>query len=99
MSNNTRIRYSKVRPGVLQSRRHYTTGAGQEVSVELDLTNKKYRIIDSVSSAEVTSGGKTTNVAVLKIQSKKALMALGVDFAAETRDRANTQPNEAPAVG
>ena len=86
-----RIRYQKVRPGVLLSRRHYTTQSGQSVMVELDLLNKKYRILDSVSSDDVVPPtGTTKNNSVLKIQAKKGLESLGVTFAEETRDRSNT---------
>ncbi len=92
--NNKRIRYAKVRQGVLISRRHFTTNAGVEVLVELDLNNKKYRILDSVSSAEISTGGNTKNISVLKIQAKKGLTALGVTFAEESRNRANTKLND-----
>lgn len=97
--NNVRIRYTETKPGVLQSRRRFVTSSGQEVLVELDLNQKKYRVLDSVSGAEVASGGRTTNLAVLKIQSKAGLEALGVSFAAETRDRGNTTSGEASTVG
>lgn len=93
--NNKRIRYAKVRTGVLLSRRHFLTSSGQEVSVELDLNNKKYRILDSVSSAEVASGGNTKNVSVLKIQAKRGLMGLGVSFTEETRQRGSVTSGEA----
>ena len=66
------------------------TKAGQEVYVQLDLNAKKYRILDSLTGVEVASGGATRNTSVLKIQSKRGLMALGVEFAAEQRDRGNT---------
>jgi hypothetical protein len=87
MSSNTRIRYNKARNGVLQSRRMFMTRDGQEVKVELDLTAKRYRIVDSVTGMEVASGGNTKNQSVLKIQAKKGLMNLGVEFAEETRPR------------
>lgn len=87
-TTNTRIRYLEVKPGVLQSRRRFVTGVGQEVLVELDLNQKKYRILDSVSGAEVATGGNTKNRSVLKIQSKRGLTELGVIFAEEKRDRA-----------
>lgn len=84
---NQRIRYSKARTGILQSRRNFITGSGQEVMVELDLNSKRYRILDSVSGAEVSVGGNTRNVSVLKIQAKRGLTTLGVEFADETRTR------------
>ena len=84
---NQRIRYSKTRSGVLQSRRNFITGSGQEVIVELDLNTKRYRILDSVSGIEVATGGNTRNVSVLKIQAKRGLTNLGVEFADETRTR------------
>ena len=85
--NNKRIRYNETKPGILQSRRFYMTKAGQEVMVELDLTAKKYRVLDSVTGVEVTSGGGTINVSVLKIFAKRSLMKLGVEFADEKRTR------------
>jgi hypothetical protein len=87
--NNIRIRYQTIKPGVLQSRRRFTTATGQEVLVELDLNQKKYRVLDSVTGVEVASGGNTKNLSVLKIQSKRGLTALGVTFAEETRTRSD----------
>lgn len=84
---NQRIRYSKARSGVLQSRRNFVTQTGREVMVELDLNSKRYRILDSASGAEVAVGGNTKNVSVLKIQAKKGLTILGVQFAEESRNR------------
>lgn len=84
---NQRIRYHKAKNGVMTSRRNYTTSAGSTVVVELDLNNKKYRILDASSLSEVATGGNTKNVSVLKIQAKKELVDLGVTFAEETRDR------------
>lgn len=84
---NQRIRYSNARNGVLTSRRNFVTGAGREVNVELDLTNKKYRILDSSSGEQVATGGNTRNVSVLKIQAKRGLTELGVSFQEETRER------------
>lgn len=90
--NNKRIRYSMSGPGLLRSRRHFTTSAGQEVLVELNLNTKKYRILDSSTQAEVVpNSGNTKNLAVLKIQAKKGLEALGIVFADETRNRGNTE--------
>jgi hypothetical protein len=85
---NKRIRYNKTRSGVLQSRRNFMTGQNQEVVVELDLNAKRFRILDSVSGAEVATGGNTRNVSVLKIQAKRGLTSLGVTFAEESRTRA-----------
>ncbi len=84
---NQRIRYQKTRSGILTSRRNFTTSAGQTVSVELNLNDKKYRIVDATTGAEVATGGNTRNVSVLKIQAKKGLVNLGVEFAEETRNR------------
>lgn len=93
--NNTRIRYQKTASGVLQSRRYFVTKTGQEVYVQLDLNVKKYRILDSTSGVEVATGGNTRNISVLKIQSKKGLVALGVSFAEETRNRDHSASTEA----
>jgi hypothetical protein len=84
---NKRIRYNKVRNGVLLSRRNFVTGGGREVNVELDLANKKYRILDSASGEQVATGGNTRNTSVLKIQAKRGLTDLGVTFADEVRVR------------
>lgn len=84
---NQRIRYNKVRTGVLLSRRNFTTSTGIEVNVELDLNNKKYRILDAVTNDVLGTGGNTKNVSVLKIQAKRGLTEMGVEFAEETRDR------------
>ena len=86
---NTRIRYQTVKPGVLQSRRRFITSTGQEVLVELDVNQKKYRVLDASSGAVVASGGNTRNVSVLKIQSKRGLTELGVSFQDEKRERGN----------
>jgi hypothetical protein len=88
---NTRIRYNKPNNGVLRSRRHFTTLAGREVVVELDLNQKKYKVLDSMSGEEVLSGGDTVNPSVLKIQAKQGLMNLGVSFSDETRTRGQNE--------
>ncbi len=82
-----RIRYANVGPSVLKSRRNFTTADGREVQVELNLEDKKYRVLDSVSGEEVSSGGNTRNKSVLKIQAKRGLTELGVVFDEETRKR------------
>lgn len=84
---NQRIRYSKVTDDRLMSRRTFATAAGQDVVVELNLGQKKYRVLDASTQVEIASGGNTRNVAVLKIQAKRGLKELGVQFADETRDR------------
>jgi len=85
--NNQRIRYHKPVNGVLTSRRHFTTAAGREVKVQLNLNAKTYSILDSSTGEQVAMGGNTKNVAVLKIQAKRGLTELGVVFAEETRER------------
>ncbi len=89
-----RIRYATISEGVLLSRRNFITATGKTVQVELDLNNKKYRVIDSITNEVVTAGGRTKNLAVLKIQSKRALSELGVVFTEETRDRGGDALNE-----
>lgn len=95
MSTNKRIRYNKVSADKLVSRRTFVTTAGNEVVVELNLGQKKYRILDASTSAELSSGGNTRNIAVLKIQAKRGLKSFGVEFAAEERDR---QGNDAQST-
>lgn len=100
MSNqNTRIRYMQTSPGILQSRRHFVTGAGREVNVELDLNAKKYRILDSATGEQVATGGNTRNKSVLKIQAKRGLTELGVVFTDETRSRSGNTEQTVGAVG
>ncbi len=92
---NTRIRYAEIAPGVLKSRRLFLTNTGQEVVVQLDLTQKRYQVLDSVTGGVVAEGGNTRNKSVLKIQAKKGLTSLGVQFDEEQRNRANTSSSEA----
>jgi hypothetical protein len=82
-----RIRYTKTGSGLLTSLRNFTTANGAEVKVELDVNNKKFRILDAVTGSELVNGGDTRNVAVLKIQAKEALKGVGVQFAPEIRNR------------
>lgn len=84
---NQRIRYNKVAVDKLVSRRTFATSSGSEVVVELNLAQKKYRVLDASTSQELASGGNTRNVSVLKIQAKQGLKELGVEFADETRNR------------
>ncbi len=91
MSQNVRIRYNKIVNGVTVSRRNFTTKEGQTVVAELNLNAKKFRILDASTGAEVASGGNTRNLSVLKIQCKRALTGLGVEFADEVRNRGNEQ--------
>jgi hypothetical protein len=83
-----RIRYQRTQPGVLVSRRNFMTADGQEVKVELNTNEKKYRILNSVTGDEVVSAtGNTRNTSVLKIQAKRGLSDLGVIFTEEKRVR------------
>jgi hypothetical protein len=91
---NVRIRYNKIVDGKTTSRRTFVTSAGREVVAELNLNDKKYRILDAVTGEEVASGGKTKNLSVLKIQTKNGLMALGVEFSDEERDREGRQRHD-----
>lgn len=84
---NSRIRYAKVEDGITRSRRYYLTSEGKQVFVVLNLNEKKYQIQDSVTGDVVATGGDTVNVAVLKIQAKQGLTALGVEFSGEKRTR------------
>jgi hypothetical protein len=91
---NKRIRYSKVKTGVLLSRRNFTTSSGQTVVVYLDLNTKNYQIVDAETNAVVATGGDTTNSAILKIQAKQGLVRLGVSFTAEARNRGGVATSE-----
>lgn len=96
-----RIRYQKVGEGLLESRRNFVTSTGIEVKVLLDLNQKKYSILDSVTGVSMGSGGNTRNSAVLKIQAKQGLSELGVTFTEEKRERAggSTSPEAVSASG
>lgn len=96
--SNTRIRYHKIVDGKTTSRRTFQTASGKEVVAELDLNAKKFRVLDAVSGQEVVSGGNTINLAVLKIQTKRALMELGVEFSDETRTERTTRTTTTRAV-
>lgn len=87
--NNTRIRYMETPEGKLISRRRFTTKYGNAVFVELDPQNKKFRVIDATNGSELMTGGNTRNLSVLKIQTKRTLMELGVTFNEETRRTSN----------
>lgn len=95
---NQRIRYNKVSADKLVSRRTFATAGGSEVVVELNLGQKRYRVLDAATSTEVSSGGNTRNVAVLKIQAKRGLKELGVQFADESRERGEVE-NQGRPVG
>jgi hypothetical protein len=83
--NNTRIRYLNTNP--LKSVRVFTVG---DKALRVSLTdNLKYVITDENTGTVVAEGGKTKNLAVLKIQAKNALKSLGVDFGEEKRDRSD----------
>lgn len=95
---NQRVRYARTGAGILTSRRNFPTSAGTEVIVQLDLNAKKYRILDATSLTEIAVGGNTRNVSVLKIQAKKGLMGLGVQFTDETRVR-EINKTDTPSLG
>lgn len=88
---STRIRYSKENNGLLKSMRTFTVqtseGLSSDVIIKLDPQNNKFFVVDASTEDLVVEGGRTTNLSVLKIQAKKALTKLGVEFGTETRDR------------
>lgn len=86
---NKRIRYVKTNnPEVLESVRSFLNRkTNVSYRVVLDLTNKRFRILNAADNAVVMEAGKTRNVAVLKIQAKTALSSLGIDFSEEKRNR------------
>lgn len=91
---NVRIRYNTdTTSGLLISRRNYVTSDGTEVKAELDSTSKRFRILETTTGRELLAGGKTKNLAVLKIQVKDALASMGVQFGSEERER-NQLTNE-----
>lgn len=84
---NQRIRYFRPTNGVMVSRRLFTTSSGIDAQVELNANTLKYRILDAGLGTVIAEGGDTVNLAVLKIQAKVALVALGVNFEDEVRVR------------
>lgn len=85
---NQRIRYQSVQgTSVLKSRRVFKTADGKDVSIELDTASLKFTVRDSITGEPVLNGGNTRNLSVLKIQAKNGLQSLGVQFAAEARNR------------
>lgn len=91
--SNTRIRYKKIGPELLKSVRVFNV-EGMALSVTLNTEEKRYMIVDENAGEEITNGGKTKNLAVLKIQAKKALTELGVNFGEESRNRGTTTDTE-----
>lgn len=91
-----RIRYQRTDANKLVSRRKFSLPSGVQVSVELDLDAKNYRVKDAVTEQVIAEGGNTRNVSVLKIQAKRGLTALGVEFAPESRDRGTDAGGNGP---
>lgn len=91
--SNMRIRYDEQADGKLRSKRTITTTQNGAVFVELDLSNKKFVILDSMTLAPIFHGGNTSNISVLKIQAKEALETLGAEFVSERRNR-QQKPSE-----
>lgn len=81
----TRIRYTKPVDGVCNSRQVYKITGKKEVSVRLDYNTFQFNLIDSSTGISLYNGGNTKNKAVLKIQAKNTLEALGVRFKEEER--------------
>lgn len=81
---NTRIKY--LFEGTIGiSRQVYGTKNGN-ARVIIDKENFTFEIVDT-DNKPIVQGGKTKNYAVLLRQAKRALVALGCDFAPEDRDR------------
>jgi len=84
---NTRIRYTKA--GVnLVSRQAFQVNETTSVKVVLNSETMKYDIVDATDESNVlASGGNTKNLSVLKIQAKRNLKAMGLEFNTESRNR------------
>lgn len=85
---STRIRYEKrINSDLLVSVRTFMNPlTNKAYRVILDVTNKRYRVLDAKDHSVVLEAGKTKSLQVLKIQAKQALRNLGVDFKKELRD-------------
>lgn len=80
-----RIRYSKNSSGNLISVKklyHPTNGARYEV--QLDLVERQWLILDDASGM-VAASGHNNSLAMMKIEVKRALAVLGIEFENETR--------------
>lgn len=91
--SNTRIRYLTNDKGLLISTRVFAIN-DVAYKVILNTTTFKYVIQDAVKGIIVAEGGNTKNVAVLKIQAKRALTKLGYTFQDEKRPRSGTSVPE-----
>ena len=87
-----RIRYSRRPDGILQSRKTFIISQGEgdnqinaEVFLHIDEEKKKFYLVNSTDLKVLIEGGNTRNNAVLRIQAKKTLLDLGVNFASESR--------------
>lgn len=89
--NNTRIRYSRQEDGNLISKQYFKIG---DESYRILLYEKvfKFAILNSLGFP-IFFGGNTQNLAVLRIQAKKALEDLGFKFEKEEREYAEDQTN------
>lgn len=80
----TRIRYNKTGDTLTskQQFQHPTNGARYQVVI--NESQKTYSVVDTMAEMLVVQG-EATNLHLVKIAAKKALMELGISFEAEGR--------------
>lgn len=86
---STRIRYTKD-GNLLSSRRVFSVNLNDsEISAKviLNTDSMTFTIVDSATDEVLLTGGRTKNLAVLKIQAKEGLKELGYEFSSEVRNR------------
>ena len=81
-----RIRYTKNTDGTLVSTRPIITTSGV-VAVTLNTTSKSFSVVNTAENKVVLNGEVSSNIVGLKNAVKKALVGLGANFEAETRNR------------
>ena len=99
MENSTRIRYVKNADGIFESVKsfsHPTSGASFKVS--LDPSENQWKIIETTTEL-VTATGRNSSLAKMKIEAKKALGQLGIQFDKDERaPKRVTKSNEEQPV-
>lgn len=83
---SSRIRYSKLDDNKMKSVKtfnHTTNGARYDVI--LNVTDSQWLVLDAQSGL-VAASGHQTSLHKMKIEAKKSLAALGIEFSKEQRD-------------
>ncbi len=86
METFTRIRYVKNADGLFESVKsfnHQTNGASYKVS--LNPENKQWQVIETTTEL-IAASGRNSSLAKMKIEAKKALGQLGIEFTKDARE-------------